>query len=92
MIHEVHALGGFVIMSHPIQYPDSFFRYCHLLDGYEYRNGNRDPFDKGKTHIELCKLHVRPFNNSDFHFEGESADAGAEILQCNYYENEVLDG
>ena len=86
MISSVHELGGFVIMPHPFQYPDSFFRYVHLLDGYEYRNGNHDPFDEGKKYLDTRVFSIRAFNNSDFHYRGEFPNTDSNVLQYNYYE------
>lgn len=92
MIGAVREMGGFVIMSHPVQYPDSFFRYCHLLDGYEYRNGNKRPFDEGMKAVDLRAFSLRAFNNSDFHYDGAFPDAQSNVLQSNGYENGPLKG
>lgn len=92
LIERVRRLGGYVIMSHPIQYPDSFFRYCHLLDGYEYRNGDKPPFDEGKKYLEMHGISLQAYNNSDFHYYGELAAADAPVLQSNYYESAPLHG
>lgn len=87
---EVHELGGYVIMSHPIQYPQSFSRYCHLLDGYERRNSNKQPFEAEKVYSNLRTLPIQAYNNSDFHYTGKFPAACAEGLQSNYYEGRVL--
>ncbi len=90
MIQAVREMGGYVIMSHPVNYPQSFFRYCHLLDGYEYRNGDKPPFDEGKRFVDSRVFNIRAYENSDFHFYGEFPDVSSNELQSNYYENGVL--
>lgn len=92
LIQAVHELGGYVVMSHPIQYPQSFYRYCHLLDGYEYSSGNKPPFDEGKEYAALHSLPIRLFCNSDFHYTGVFPAFDAVELQSNYYEGDVLKG
>ena len=91
MIKTVRDMGGYVIMSHPGKYPKSFYRYAHLLDGYEYLNSNLPPFDEGKKHVELNGLQIRAFNNSDFHYDGfKLIDAGSELLHNTYYDKIIL--
>ena len=94
MIEKVHKLGGCVIMSHPIKYPRSFGRYCHLLDGYEYLNSGFDPFDEGRDILSKRKLSLHEYYNSDYHYEGkgEFPEANAPALHCNHYEGSVLYG
>ncbi len=87
MISAVHDMGGYVIMSHPIIYPDSFFRYCRLLDGYEYRNGDRPPFDEGKEYLAEHGISLRAYCNSDFHYEGVLEEPGSSLLQRNVFES-----
>ena len=91
MIETVREMGGYIIMSHPIKYPRSFFRYAHLLDGYEYLNSNNLPFDEGKKYIELNRLQICAFSNSDFHYDGvELPNADCETLHSNHYGERVL--
>ena len=85
MIEAVHELGGYVIMSHPVQYPKSFFRFCELLDGYEYQNGNHEPFDEGLKYVGAKGLPIRSFCNSDYHYIGGVAGSGYPDLHCNHY-------
>ncbi len=87
MISAVHDLGGYVIMSHPIIYSDSFFRYCHMLDGHEYRNSDRPPFDEGKEFLAENGISLRAYCNSDFHYEGVLEEPGSSLLQCNVFES-----
>ena len=89
MIQRVHDMGGTVIMSHPIIYPDSFYRYCHLLDGYEYRNSDKAPFDDGIEHLDSIGLNLRTYSNSDFHYEGALPTANAVHLHHNDFEFEL---
>ena len=92
MICAVHELGGFVIMSHPVDYPWSFRDYWPLLDGYEYCNGHRLPFNEGKQTVGNC---VPPFAfcNSDFHYRGGVLPVeNLEGLNTNYYEVDILRG
>ena len=92
MIHAVQALGGFVIMSHPVDYPWSFRRYWHLLDGYEYRNSHRPPFDEGKQ-IVGNRAYPAAFCNSDFHYFGDEVPlASDKKLIENYYQTDALQG
>jgi predicted metal-dependent phosphoesterase TrpH len=91
MINAVQDIGGFVIMAHPVIYPESFFRYCHLLDGYEYRNNGKPPFDKGKKHVASRALSVKEFNNSDFHFDGGFPKTTSRELHFNDYRCEALE-
>ena len=92
MIHAVHELGGFVIMAHPIDYPWSFRSYWHLLDGYEYRNGHRLPFDEDKQIVGSRALPVA-FCNSDFHyFGGDLPAANNDKFNSNYYDVDALRG
>ena len=70
MIEAVHDVGGYVIMSHPIEYPESFKRYAHLLDGYEYQNGNHFDFEDGAKILKSQGLEIKAFNNSDYHYGG----------------------
>ena len=86
MIAVVHGMGGYVIMSHPIKYPESFRHYCHLLDGYEYNNGGHPPFEEGKNYVREQGLSTYAYNNSDYHYKGAFIDAAASELQHNIYE------
>ncbi len=90
MIEEVKKLGGTVIMSHPIVYPESFFSYCHLLDGYEYRNSDKEPFDEGKKYVDSRVFNMKAYNNSDFHYRGEFPPADSRVLHSNEYNGDVL--
>ena len=94
MIEKVRKLGGYVIMSHPIKYPKSFKRYCHLLDGYEYLNSYYKPFDEGREILLKNNLSLYEYCNSDYHYEsgGIFVEANSPFLHCNYYEGSVLYG
>ncbi len=83
MITAVRDMGGYVVMSHPFVYPGSFVRYCHMLDGYEYRNGGNPPFEEGKAYAAEHGLIIRAYSNSDFHYEGVLPEADSPLLQCN---------
>ncbi len=89
-ISSAHALGGYVIMSHPVCYPDSFFRYAHLLDGYEFKNSNKIPFEDGKRFVLLKELKAKAYNGSDFHYRGKLPKSDSPILQCNHYDDKAL--
>ena len=92
MIRAVHELGGFVIMSHPMNYPWSFRNYWHLLDGYEHRNDHRLAFDEGRQ-IVGNRASPIAFCNSDFHYWGGVLPAeNLESLNTNYYEVDILRG
>lgn len=91
-IRRAHQLGAFVIMSHPIDSPDSFKCCWHLLDGYEYKNGHRLSFDKGKRIIGHREIPIA-FCNSDFHYEGgDLPTTDLDKLNSNYYEVDPLRG
>lgn len=84
LIHMVKAEGGTVIMSHPVRYPESFRRYAHLLDGYEYRNGRNRPFEEGREHVRKYDLPAKAFSNSDFHYSGDGFPVETDGLQQNH--------
>ncbi len=91
MIEKVNNLGGTVIMSHPIVYPSSFFRCCHLpLAGYEYRNSDKEPFDEGKKYIDSRVFNIKAYNNSDFHYRGDFPSADSRVLHHNEYDGDIL--
>jgi predicted metal-dependent phosphoesterase TrpH len=92
MVSAVHDAGGFVIMAHPVVYPDSFYRYCHLLGGYEYRNSNKHPFDEGKRFVASNNLSIREFNNSDFHYSGAFPNTASSALHSNHDGQDALNG
>jgi predicted metal-dependent phosphoesterase TrpH len=72
MIRLVHEMGGKVIMAHPIYYPETFCRYAHLLDGYEYENGGTGmAFTFGMSFIRTRVFDhtIKYYCNSDFHYE-----------------------
>lgn len=93
MIHGVHTLGGYVIMAHPVRYPQTFFRYINMpggLDGYEYRSGRMPPFDEGKKYVDSRVFSIQAFNNSDFHYYGHFPMVTSPEIHNNYYEGDVL--
>lgn len=90
MIYAVHEIGGTVIMSHPIIYPESFPRYCHLLDGYEYKNSDYLDFDEGKKYVDQNGVQIQAYENSDYHYYGEFVRVDSPILHCNYYSDHPL--
>lgn len=90
MVQMVKQRGGVVIMSHPIYYPDSFYRYIHLMDGYEYRNGRNPPFGEGQDYLRGRELPALEYRNSDFHYSGDLLLPGSKSLQHNELEEDEL--
>lgn len=90
MIEMVHEMGGTVVMSHPVYYPSTFFRYAHLLDGYEYRNGVNRLFEEGRVYSGRQRLHLTEYSNSDFHYDGRFSRPDSPRLQQGELSDEYL--
>ena len=90
MISMVHKQGGIVILSHPVYYPQTFYRYCHLLDGYEYKNGEAGVFEDGKQFLSTRICDCKPYCNSDFHYEGVLPSVASPRLLHNMLGNDWI--
>lgn len=67
-IHEIHDMGGMVIINHPLFSRKCFYELIDIVDGFEAINNDVHFFEEGSEHCAQNKLDKIELIGSDFHY------------------------